>query len=251
MKSFIIGTCFFATNMLISNPTVASLHGTNLIVNPGAEADVGATNSSTIVPPSGWTVLGDLTALQYGTAVGFPTAASPGPPSRGNNFFAGEPNPNADDVASSGSQTIDVSSESTEIDLGNVTYSLEGYFGGFESQDDTAGLEAIFYDADPLVGGNFLGIEGIGHVNAADRGNVTGLLFRSGNGSVPLGTRFILVELFLLGGNGSYNDGYADNLSFRIDHQASGVIPEPTAFVVWSLLGLTVTGARRRRRHTA
>jgi len=30
-----------------------------------------------------------------------------------------------------------------------------------------------------------------------------------------------------------------------------GAIPEPTTFVVWSLLGLTATGARRRRRRTA
>ena len=51
-------------------------------------------------------------------------------------------------------------------------------------------------------------------VLAADRSTTTGLLRRSATGPVPVGTRSILVGLDLLRlSPGSYNDGYADDLS--------------------------------------
>src|SRR5207248_847070 len=63
--------------------------GTNAIVNPGAEANTGGTGSQVILP-TGWTATGKPTIIKYGTS-GFPLATSPGPATRGKNFFAGGP----------------------------------------------------------------------------------------------------------------------------------------------------------------
>ena len=53
----------------------------------------------------------------------------------------------------------------------------------------------------------------IGPVSGADRGHQTGLVFRQQSGIVPAGTRTIDVKLTMTRYNGTYNDGYADNLS--------------------------------------
>ena len=53
----------------------------------------------------------------------------------------------------------------------------------------------------------------IGPVTNADRNSQTGLLLRQETGFVPSGTRSIGVELQMTRLNGTYNDGYADNLS--------------------------------------
>jgi hypothetical protein len=50
-------------------------------------------------------------------------------------------------------------------------------------------------------------------VTAQDRGSITKLLARSASGAVPQGTRKIAVRLDAARVQGSYNDGYADNLS--------------------------------------
>jgi hypothetical protein len=50
-------------------------------------------------------------------------------------------------------------------------------------------------------------------MTAAERGNVTGLLPRSSNGTLPSGTRFVEFTLTNRVVNGM-NDGSADNLSF-------------------------------------
>jgi len=61
----------------------ASLYGINLVTNGGAEADVGAPDSSHVVKPTGWTTTGQFTAVQYGASGGFPDTTSPGPADRG------------------------------------------------------------------------------------------------------------------------------------------------------------------------
>jgi hypothetical protein len=45
------------------------------------------------------------------------------------------------------------------------------------------------------------------------RNNKTGLFSASAKGSVPVGTRYIQAYLNMTRANGTYNDGYADNLS--------------------------------------
>lgn len=64
----------------------------NLIVNGDAETDLGG-DGFTVVPPTGWTDTNGATVVLYGSFGGFPDANSTGPTNRGNNFFAGGPNP--------------------------------------------------------------------------------------------------------------------------------------------------------------
>src|SRR2546425_9955415 len=76
-------------DVLESRRLLAVTLGTNVIVNPGAEANVGATTRTGVVHPSGWTFNHNATAVKYGSAGGVPSATRPGPSTRGNNFFAG------------------------------------------------------------------------------------------------------------------------------------------------------------------
>ncbi len=90
-----------------------------------------------------------------------------------------------------------------------ATFVLSGFLGGFATQNDRATLTATFKDG----GGGTLAIASIGPVTNVDRGNVTGLLFRTTSGSVPAGTRTVDLLLTLTRAAGFSNDGYADNLS--------------------------------------
>lgn len=97
---------------------------------------------------------------------------------------------------------------------------MSGYLGGWQDQDDNTVLNITFKNAD----GEAVGTDSIGPVTAADRINVTGMLPRSANGSVPVGTRRIEVLLRMNRTGDSNNDGYADNLSLTLDF----VAPEST-----------------------
>ncbi len=52
--------------------------------------------------------------------------------------------------------------------------------------------------------------------SAADRGNQTGLFFRTVAGSLPSGTRMLELELQFRRADGTSNDGYADELSLEL-----------------------------------
>jgi hypothetical protein len=129
----------------------------------------------------------------------------PGPTDRGMNLFIG----GTDDAMSSLTQTIDVSADAASIDAAAVTYTLSGWLGGFEDQEDYATLTVTFQD----MTGAALGTGTIGPVTAEDRANVTELLERDTTGSVPAGTRSVLVVLAMVREAGANNDGYADDLS--------------------------------------
>jgi hypothetical protein len=184
-------------------PPPATGPGANLIVNGDAEAAVGSTDGTAVCTP-GWTATGEATTIQY-NATGYLASTDPGPPSRGNNFFAGGDN----DALSSLTQTVDVSADATAIDAAQVTYVLSGYLGGYDIQEDAAALQITFQSATAAA----LGTASIGPVTAEDRNNVTGLYLRTTTGSVPAGTRSIQVTLTMTRVTGDNNDGYADNLS--------------------------------------
>lgn len=187
----------------VSIPTQAT--GANLIINGDAEAGAGSGDGNPPGPLPGWRTLHNLLAVKYGASGGFPEPTSPGPVDRGQNFFAGGPGAQS----SSASQVIDVSAEATRIDAGDLTARLSGHLGGFSSQGDSATLLATFKQAD----GTVLGSVSIGPVTATERDSVTGLLARSAAQLIPAGTRRIDVELNATFVDGSFNDGYADNLS--------------------------------------
>ncbi len=203
---------------------------TNLIVNSDAEAGTGSATGNDIETVPGWTTSGNFTVVQYDIGGGFPASTDPSPANRGSNFFAGGP-------ANGGSfatQSINVATGATTIDLGNVTYNLSGYLGGFDGQRDNATLTATFLDGSNAT----LGTASIGPVSEADRNGLTGLLLRGNSGLLPTGVRTINLTLNMVRVDGSYNDGYADNLSLVL---TASPVPEPGT--VAFLIGMSITGA--------
>jgi hypothetical protein len=202
-----------AALVLLGAPAQASVPTGNLLQNPGAEAGPGAPDSSTIITPPSWTATGEFTAVKYGTS-GFPTTAVSAQIAGGANFFAGGNVP-----ASTGEQLVDVSAAQPEIDTRAVSAALGADIGGFASQSDNARVTATFLAANGVT----LGTLEIGPVTPADRGNQTTLLPRSTSGAVPPCTRSIKLVVTSTGEEGSYNDGYADNVGLSLAASGSGV----------------------------
>jgi hypothetical protein len=213
----------------------ATIFDINLIVNGDAEAGIGSADGTTIVPSPGWSTVGNFNTVQWGIGGGFPALSDAGPADRGDNFFAGGP----DNDASSGTQTVDLSGEALVIDSGIATFVLDGYLGGFAAQEDNAVLRVNFLDSSLGV----LGTAAIGPVSAADRANLTALLFRSASGSVPVGTRFVDIALNMTRTEGAYNDGYADNLSLVLS-----AVPEASTSLLFLGGGSVLILLQRRRR---
>jgi hypothetical protein len=176
--------------------------GHNLILNPGAEAGKGA-DSDTVVKVPDWKRGGHFTAVQYAWSGGDLSPKTPGPKSRGKNYFYGGPNA----VRSTGSQTVVLSSAG--ISAGGVAYVLSGWFGGFSTQTDEAFLTATFETST----GATISTATIGPVTEAQRKGVSKLLYAHVSGTVPAGTLKIGFELVMKRHDGSDNDGLADDLS--------------------------------------
>jgi hypothetical protein len=197
---------FLASVMLAVVPAAASavVPVGNLLVDPGAEAGVGASDSSGVSVPEGWTTTETMTAVKYG-ASSFPTVEDGAAVDGGVNFFAGGPAAEA----SSATQTVDVSAAASEIDTGALPVTVSALLGGFASQADAASVTATFLSA----AGPSLSAVTLPAVTPAERGDVTKLVPRALTATVPTGTRAIEVRIDAVRTDGSYNDGYADNIS--------------------------------------
>lgn len=194
----------------------AGIYDTNLLADPGAENELGSDTGYDVVPILDWSAFGGFTVVQYGPDSEVP-ADCPGPTLRGVNFFAGGP----DNAFSFAYQYVDVSSVSADIDGHSVVCNLSGWLGGFESEDDNARFTAYFLNA---AGQTNRSLQ-IGPVLAADRTNITGLLYRQASVRVPSGTRQIRCDLDMTRLFGAYNDGYADNLSLVISNSPPPPVP--------------------------
>ncbi len=205
----------FIDNVRVTTGGGGGATGTNVIRNWGAEEGPASNDCSGVASIPGWTTAGQATVCKYGASGGYPTASSPGPPDRGNNFFGGG-------YAASAfiTQVVDLSSSATQIDAGSTPYTLSGWLGGYDSQGDNAKLIATFKSAS----GASLGTAQIGPATAADRQNVTGMVSKSTSGTVPASTRSVELRLEFTRAEGSSNDGYADSLSFSL----SGAGTTPT-----------------------
>lgn len=186
-----------------------SVLGVNLIVNGDAESGPtvwdGDGEIANDIP--GWPRTGQLDVDTWQSIM---TPTSPGPASHGNNLFTGGPGTQL----STGYQDIDVSAAATQIDSGTVQYAASAWLGGLDAQDDNATVTIQFLD---WSGKQFGSTVQLGSVMAADRKNQTGLLQKSQNGGVPVGTRqiHVVVTMVKAGGQneGSYNNSFADNIS--------------------------------------
>ncbi|MQR02147.1 hypothetical protein GEV47_15835 [Glaciimonas sp. GS1] len=177
----------------------------NLIVNGGGETGLCATDWKAVKTVPGWQVLlGSPTLVCYSVA----SFKTPSSPAAGNAFIADGPYGD-----SALMQNINVSSAASTIDTGSVTYSLSGWLGGYTVYAGQAVVTATFLDAS----GNILGSPGeLGGVGASARGSVNAFIAKSTAGTVPVGTRSIAVQLQFINTSGSYNVGYADNLSLTL-----------------------------------
>jgi len=205
-----VGTTPLVPTAAIRKIAADGIFGTNLILNGDAEAGPGSPTAEKVETVPGWITTGNFTVIQYdGSGDAALKSDSPGPSDRGKNFFAGGPS----NESSGAVQAIDVSAVAAAIDRGEVVFNLAAYLGGWQQQDDYATLASTFRDG----AGNFLGKTALTAVTARDRGSQNMLLERRQNGMLPKLTRTIEFELRMTRVVGSYNDGYADSLSFRLD----------------------------------
>jgi len=201
----------------------ADMYGANLILNGDAESGSGSYSGSDVVSVPHWNSSGNFTVAQYGASTGV-LATCPGPSSRGANYFAGGPNT----AASSAWQDVNVSTIGSDIDADFVVCNLSGWLGGWSGDNDNAKLTAYYINAS----GQTIGSLTVGPVLAADRVNVTGLLYRQATIRIPHGTRTIRCMLTMTRVSGSYNDGYADNLSLTLVNSPPPAAPNNTNLLV-------------------
>lgn len=176
----------------------ASVLGTNLVVNPGAETGPSAPNPSVAGYVPGWSVSGNLSVAPYG-GTGWIQASSPGPANRGTNVFAKVVSGDATIY-----QDIDVSPAASLIDSGQVAYSVSGWLGGLAGVSPT--LVYTFFD----WSGNQLAATGtLGPVSHTE----IGLTEVSHSGALPAGTRRVNITLNFLA---STFNAMADNIGFTL-----------------------------------
>jgi hypothetical protein len=178
----------------------------NLIKNPGAESGTGSADGSEVAVPNWVKSNAGLTEVQYGAPGGFPDSNTPGPPKRGENFFAGGPGNGPFSVNLT--QHINITRYAAAIKAGKVSFVLKGWLGGFANDPDSIRLDleasGTYGDAD------WVSVE----ITNTKRHNQTKFLLQTVTGKFPRGTKTIDVVIAFFGSdNGPYNDGYADNLS--------------------------------------
>mgnify|MGYP001555136670 CR=1 FL=1 len=196
-------------------PAGAAVPSGNLLANPEAEAPPSLDGDGIYSAPQGWTATvtpedeeqGPFDSC-YGGADGEPEAleSSVGAAIDGGAryFYAGY------NELTMLRQEVAVSPEA-----GGRALLIGGDFGGWESQEDQATLEARFFNADGSV--EFGPPVATAPVTAADRGDLTEMLPREARGTVPIGASMIRFVLTQTREEGSSNDGYADNLYATFD----------------------------------
>jgi hypothetical protein len=206
---------------------------TNLIQNPGAEDGPGdASYNVEPVAIPGWVTTNNFTAVQYAAGGPFDlNASSPGPTDRGVNFFAG----GRGFEESTATQVISFTQNLNLIDEGGLQFQFSAWLGGYDWQNDRMQVSATFRDAAEDTLGS---VVTLGPVTNEERNDVSSLLFRETSGTLPSGTRSVVIEMRAIRAEGTYNDGYADNLNFT-------VIPEPSMLAV-PVTALLLVMLRRR-----
>jgi hypothetical protein len=184
----------------------------NMVVNPGADDGTCGTGGAVASIP-GWQVRGDATVICWSAARGRPVAGDPGPGDRGTGFFSGGRSTTAAVV-----QIIDLAASAAAIDGGGATFSLGGWFGGYQQQDDHATLSADFLDGRDVAVATAI----VPTVTASERSGATGLINRSTTGAVPSGARRVRLTVTFTRVAGVNNDGYADSVSFTLGNGAVG-----------------------------
>jgi len=187
----------------------------NLLAGGDAEAALCTNDWKAVTGVPGWTVVqGSPAAVCYGIG----SFATPAGQARGNAFIADGPYGD-----SALMQTVDVAAAAAAIDQGTVSYTLSAWLGGWGAYAGRGVVSIDFLDATARAIGSSTALPS---VTAADRGNNSGFVARSMTHAVPAGARAIKVLLQFVDTSGSYNIGYADNLSLTLS------TPLPAAVLV-------------------
>ena len=218
-----------AVALVSASSARAGLLGANILVNPGAEDDIGATQFGCNAepcsspgphndPPQGWTIPdpgGNFTAVQYAAP------GSPPPPAGGGaKFFAGGYRPGP----YTATQSIDVSPLATQIDATSVQADLSGQLAGYSGESASPKVTASFYSG-ATCSGTPLGSTSI--TIAAGERNLT-FFSRSSSARLPVGTRLVCVVMEPDGSITDYGDIYFDNLSLMLTEVAPLPATPPT-----------------------
>ncbi len=186
----------------------------NIVANGNAEDPNQGVGTGQVVRLRSWTAPADsnLTVVAYGRQ-GFPGFNDLLPPDPGHAFFAGGP----DVASSSAEQVIDLTGQwagwLAAIDAGRLTFRLSAYLGGFTGENDSASLALTFLDGNARPLG---AVVTLGGVSDAERDGITGFLPRATDGLVPPGTRQVLLRLETVRIDGTYDDGYADDIELHL-----------------------------------
>ncbi|GAA1501026.1 hypothetical protein GCM10009760_63500 [Kitasatospora kazusensis] len=189
--------------LVVVTPAGAATSSGNLIVNGDAEAGYCTTDWTAASTMPGWTVLSgspDVVCHSVGS-FGYPASQTPGKA-----FFA--PGNQGDGAMQ---QSVDVSSAAGAIDGGGIGYNLSGWLGGWTSYAGYAQVSLQFRNGSGQQVGSTATLP---TVSAADRSSSTSFLSRTSTGTVPAGTRSILVQVQFLQSSGE--SGYLDNLSLTL-----------------------------------
>jgi hypothetical protein len=200
----------------------------DLIVNGGAEIGTGSLDGLAVTSVPGWTVTGLFNEVQYdasdGQGVGgWPTFSTPGSADRGQNYFAG-----GGGGVSTATQYVNLAPATSQIERGNVTFSLGAWIGGTGSLTEDATVTATFLNASEHA----LGTAALAPVTAAQRNDVTEFLPENTTGTIPRGTTRVKVLITVngdhLANRNAAGQGYVDNLSFTISSDAVNAPAPPT-----------------------
>ncbi len=192
-------------SIALGGATAQAAGSGNLLVDGDAEAGRCTMDWHAVSTVPGWTVVRGNPSVVCHAIGSFALPATPAP---GAAFFADGPYGDSAML-----QSVDVSAATAAIDAGGVGYALSGWLGGWGTYAGKAQVTANFLATD----GHALGSAAqLGGDTPAARGNRNAFLTASASGSVPPGTRRIEVQVQFLDSAGSYNIGYADNLSLTL-----------------------------------
>ena len=182
-----------------------------LVVNGNAES-----TSPGSVP--GWQIAGTAETVKYG-ASGFPSAASPGPSDRGKRFFGG-----GNSASSRLEQFVDLTPFASQIETGKVQAQVSAYLGGFGKQNDHVDLVV----RENQMGTSSQPVFTVAGPPSDTRNSITSLLHEQGDFALSKKATFLDVSLEFTRASGTYDDGYADDVSIKLIN-LNGVDPPPSA----------------------
>lgn len=196
-----LAACAASLTALTSSVFAQSL-GTNLLVNPGADAGPGAADAATYVPVSGWVQSGNVSAVAYGSP-GFLSAGSPGSLNRGANLFSSGPPSGGSTL----SQEVDLRPLRETIMAGGTVAQFAAWLGGVGTNSGTVSLSLELLDATY----NLLSTTTLEAVTPAERGGISQMLKRRTDLAVPAAARFARVKMSF-SGNVDGKSGLADDV---------------------------------------